>query len=233
MVYMRLLCITRQPSCKSFCHVSFCCIADDLAHDPSSMHEACVRITTFQPCHCAWIIWSHQHTHHCFCTPSSCLRHIAATPSVTAFQTLTSVIFSPPLRPVDSSKTQQKLTCSQSSCLQAVSHLTAQATPLSPSHPSMVGRHTTRNGHANTNYDSLSLYAKAYARQSGLHLKVLGEAGFKYLSGAVENWRAGGADNDAVGLSPRGAYAASTAHGHASVNAAHTIRLLLHHKLCW
>ncbi|DBB01086.1 TPA: hypothetical protein ACH3X1_000979 [Trebouxia sp. C0004] len=87
---------------------------------------------------------------------------------------------------------------------QAVSHLTAQATPLSPSHPSMVGRHITRNGHANTNYDSLSLYAKAYARQSGLHLKVLGEAGFKYLSGAVENWRAGGADNDAVGLSPQG-----------------------------
>ncbi|KAL0039055.1 hypothetical protein WJX77_006537 [Trebouxia sp. C0004] len=87
---------------------------------------------------------------------------------------------------------------------QAMSHLTAQATPLSPSHPSMVGRHITRNGHANTNYDSLSLYAKAYARQSGLHLKVLGEAGFKYLSGAVENWRAGGADNDAVGLSPQG-----------------------------
>ena len=84
----------------------------------------------------------------------------------------------------------------------------------------MVGRHTTRNGHANTNYDSLSLYAKAYARQSGLHLKVLGEAGFKYLSGAVENWRAGGADNDAVGLSPRGACAASTAYGHASVSAA-------------
>jgi hypothetical protein len=88
--------------------------------------------------------------------------------------------------------------------------MTAQATPLSPSHPSMVGRHTTRNGHANTNYDSLSLYAKACARQSGLHLKVLGEAGFKYLSGAVENWRAGGADNDAVGLSPRGAFAALT-----------------------
>ncbi len=75
----------------------------------------------------------------------------------------------------------------------------------------MVGRHTTRNGHAaNTNYDSLSLYAKACARQSGLQLKVLGEAGFKYLSGAVETWRAGGTDNDAVGLSPRGACAAST-----------------------
>ncbi len=89
--------------------------------------------------------------------------------------------------------------------------MTAQATPLSPSHPSMVGRHTTRNGHAaNTNYDSLSLYAKACARQSGLQLKVLGEAGFKYLSGAVETWRAGGTDNDAVGLSPRGACAAST-----------------------
>jgi len=88
--------------------------------------------------------------------------------------------------------------------------MTAQATPLSPTHPSMVGRHTTRNGHANTNYDSLSLYAKAYARQSGLHLKVLGEAGFKYLSGAVENWRAGGATYDAVGLSPRGACAALT-----------------------
>ncbi|DBA69654.1 TPA: hypothetical protein ACH3X2_012712 [Trebouxia sp. C0005] len=87
---------------------------------------------------------------------------------------------------------------------QAVSHMTAQATPLSPSRPSMVGTHPTRNGHVNTHYDSLSLYAKAYARQSGLHLKGLGEAGFKYLSGAVENWRAGGADNDAVGLSPRG-----------------------------
>ena len=111
--------------------------------------------------------------------------------------------------------------------------MTAQATPLSPSHPSMVGRHTTRNG--NTNYDSLSLYAKAYARQSGLHLKVLGEAGFKYLSGAVENWRAGGigADNDAAGLSPRGACAALNGYGHASVRAAHIIRLLLHHKPCW
>ncbi|KAL0029231.1 hypothetical protein WJX79_004267 [Trebouxia sp. C0005] len=87
---------------------------------------------------------------------------------------------------------------------QAMSHMTAQATPLSPSRPSMVGTHPTRNGHVNTHYDSLSLYAKAYARQSGLHLKGLGEAGFKYLSGAVENWRAGGADNDAVGLSPRG-----------------------------
>ena len=142
------------------------------------------------------------------------------------------VFFSPPLRPVESSKAMQKLTCSQSSCLQAVSHMTPQATPLSPSHASMVGRHTTRNGHA-TNYDSLSIYAKAYARQSGLHLRVLGVAGIKYLSGAVENWRAGGADNDAVGLSPRGACAASTAYGHASVTAAHVIRLLLHHKPCW
>jgi hypothetical protein len=153
--------------------------------------------------------------------PVITLAHIAATPSITAFQTLASVFVSPPLRPVDSSKAKQKLACSYSSCLQAVSHMTAQATPLSPSHPSMVGRHTTRNGHANTNYDSLSLYAKACARQSGLHLKVLGEAGFKYLSGAVENWRAGGADNGAVGLSPRGAHAGLIAHCRASSSAAH------------
>lgn len=169
--------------------------------------------------------------HHYFCTLSTCLRHIAATPSVTAFLTLTSVFFSLPLCLVDRSKAKQKLACSQSSCLQAVSHMTAQATPLSPSRPSMVGTHPTRNGHVNTHYDSLSLYAKAYARQSGLHLKGLGEAGFKYLSGAVENWRAGGADNDAVGLSPRGA--ASTVYGHASVSPAHTSRLLLHHRSCW
>ena len=66
----------------------------------------------------------------------------------------------------------------------------------------MIGRQTPRNGHATTNYDSLSVYAKAYARQSGQHLKVLGEASFKYLSGAVENWRAAGSDTAGVKLSP-------------------------------
>lgn len=67
----------------------------------------------------------------------------------------------------------------------------------------MIGRQSPRNGHTTTNYDSLSVYAKAYARQSGQHLKVLGEASFKYLSGAVENWRAAGADSAGVKLSPR------------------------------
>ena len=76
---------------------------------------------------------------------------------------------------------------------QAVSQATAQATPLSTPHPSMGPGLSPRNGHTNGNVDSLSLYAKAYARQSGQQLKVLGEAGFKYLSGAVENWRAGSA----------------------------------------
>ena len=42
------------------------------------------------------------------------------------------------------------------------------------------------------------MYAKACARQSGQQLKVLGEAGFKYLSGAVENWRAGTADQSSA-----------------------------------
>ena len=84
--------------------------------------------------------------------------------------------------------------------VQAVSHMTAQATPLSPSHSS----NGARSGHSNTNYDSLSLYAKAYAKQSGQQLKVLGEAGFKYLSGAVENWRAGSSDDGSVRIPDRG-----------------------------
>ena len=88
---------------------------------------------------------------------------------------------------------------------QAVSQPTAQATPLSPSHPSMAPCLSPGNGHTNGNVDSLSLFAKAYARQSGQQLKVLGEAGFKYLSGAVENWRAGSAvDDNSVKMSSGG-----------------------------
>jgi len=69
-----LLCMTLQLGCKSLCHVGFSCIADGTSHDPSSMHDACGCITAFQPCHCARIIWSQQHTHHCFRTLSSRLR---------------------------------------------------------------------------------------------------------------------------------------------------------------
>lgn len=76
----------------------------------------------------------------------------------------------------------------------------------------MIGRQSPRNGHTSTNYDSLSVYAKAYARQSGQHLKVLGEASFKYLSGAVENWRAAGSDSAGVKLSPGSEPAHHAAH---------------------
>lgn len=87
---------------------------------------------------------------------------------------------------------------------QAVCQATAQPTPLLFPHTSMGGKHDSRNHPTNGNVDSLSLYAKAYARQSGQQLKVLGEAGFKYLSGAVENWRANAADHGAKDKSPRG-----------------------------
>ena len=68
----------------------------------------------------------------------------------------------------------------------------------------MAGKLDPRNHHTNGNVDSLSLYAKACARQSGQQLKVLGEAGFKYLSGAVGSWRAGTVDYDGKGISPKG-----------------------------
>lgn len=68
----------------------------------------------------------------------------------------------------------------------------------------MGGKCNPRNQHTSGNVESLSLYAKAYARQSGQQLKVLGEAGFKYLSGAVENWRSGVSDNGTQMASPRG-----------------------------
>lgn len=87
---------------------------------------------------------------------------------------------------------------------QAVCQATPQATPLSPSRTSMASKRDPRNQHTNGSVDSLSLYAKACARQSGQQLKVLGEAGFKYLSGAVENWRAGASDNGGMITSPRG-----------------------------
>lgn len=87
---------------------------------------------------------------------------------------------------------------------QAVCQATAQPTPLSVHH---TGIGDTRNHPTDGNVDSLSLYAKAYAWQSGQQLKVLGEAGFKYLSGAVENWRAAATDHGGKGKSPRGARA--------------------------
>lgn len=68
----------------------------------------------------------------------------------------------------------------------------------------MAGNYDPRNHHINGSVDSLSLYAKACARQSGQQLKVLGEAGIKYLSGAVENWRPGGSENGTQMTSPRG-----------------------------
>lgn len=68
----------------------------------------------------------------------------------------------------------------------------------------MGGKSDPRNQHTNGNAESLSLYAKACARQSGQQLKVLGEAGFKYLSGAVENWRSGVPESEPQMTSPRG-----------------------------
>ena len=68
----------------------------------------------------------------------------------------------------------------------------------------MGGKCGPRNQHTNGNVESLSLYARACARQSGQQLKVLGEAGFKYLSGAVENWRSGVSDHATQMVSPRG-----------------------------
>ena len=41
---------------------------------------------------------------------------------------------------------------------------------------------------------------------------MLGEASFKYLSGAVENWRAAGSDSAGVKLSPRSEPAHDAAH---------------------
>ena len=68
MVYLRLIYITQQPSCKSFCHVSFCCIADDTSHDSSSMwlHHCFPTLPS------AWIIRPQQHTHH-FLNPGQCV----------------------------------------------------------------------------------------------------------------------------------------------------------------
>lgn len=68
----------------------------------------------------------------------------------------------------------------------------------------MASKRDPRNHHTNGSVDSLSVYAKACARQSGQQLRVLGEAGFKYLSSAVENWRAGASDNGGMMTSPRG-----------------------------
>ena len=82
--------------------------------------------------------------------------------------------------------------------------MTAQATRLCPAHPSGPAGQSPKNGHTTTNYDSLSVYAKACAKQSGQQLKVLGEAGYKYLSGAVGSWRAGSADSAGATPSPRG-----------------------------
>ena len=84
---------------------------------------------------------------------------------------------------------------------QAVCQATAQPTPLSGPH---TGAGDPRSHHTTGNVDSLSLYAKAYARQSGQQLKVLGEAGFKYLSGAVENWRAAATDHGSKDKFPAG-----------------------------
>lgn len=67
--------------------------------------------------------------------------------------------------------------------LQGEQHLTAKATRIAPGSPGM------QNGHSNGSYDVLSQYAKTYAQQGGQQLKVLGEAGIKYLSGAVQTWR--------------------------------------------
>ena len=84
---------------------------------------------------------------------------------------------------------------------QAVCQATAQPTPLLGPH---AGVGVPRSHHTNGNVDSLSLYAKAYACQSGQQLKVLGEAGFKYLSGAVENWRAAATDHGSKDKFPAG-----------------------------
>lgn len=69
--------------------------------------------------------------------------------------------------------------------MQGVQHLTAQATRLASDNPGIP------NGHSNGSYDILSQYARTHAQQGAQHLKVLGGAGMKYLSGAVQIWRAG------------------------------------------
>lgn len=83
---------------------------------------------------------------------------------------------------------------------QGVQHVTAKATRIAP-HCSSAGSAGWQNGHSNGSYDALSSYAKAYAHQGGQQLKVLGEAGMKYLSGAVHTWRNGATAENGCALS--------------------------------
>lgn len=113
---------------------------------------------------------------------------------------------------------------------QAVCQATAQPTPLSVQH---TGIGDTRSHPTNGNVDSLSLYAKAYARQSGQQLKVLGEAGFKYLSGAVENWRAAATDHGGKDKSPRGGLVLLHPQPSCALSLASSRHVTAKHSLTW
>ena len=72
---------------------------------------------------------------------------------------------------------------SQTACAQAVSGC---AVPHS-----VVPASTRPTGGRLAGYESVGGYARAAAKTSGKHLLGLGEAGFKYVSSQVGQWRSG------------------------------------------